>query len=479
MMGQPLVEEAQRDAIAPGVEAADRRFEVGRRPRHLADREGRLRGTDLEVDPVRRRCGAFRRAAAARRRALGERQRQLERGELVGGGVASAGERGRLDGRGPRPPRVVADQPVPGDGRRRSAQAHRQGRVVAGPGDRQQVACHGPSDRLRGGRRCRRRSRPGSRWRAPRCEPAHRSASSTPSPARGPVTERGADRSVSTSNAAATAASCAASERPVGERQQAQRPGGIRASGSPGRAMTSSSNEPVSDALGSSRRAASSSSATSGRPPDRSATRSSRLADARSPSMPSIRAASSSRSSGGSVRRSGGRGPATIAPEVGRPRVVAPDDVRLVRADDRQPLFARDPGQERDSARVAASARCRSSMTSTTGCCSPSRPSSPRTPSRVRAWRRSGAVGSAAATGTPIAARRGAEIGQQPDDLGRRRTRGDRPGRPSGGRAGPGRWPGRSGRTARRRWPARPSRAGRSSARAARASGRSPRRGSG
>ena len=114
------------------------------------------------------------------------------------------------------------------------------------------------------------------------------------------------------------------------------------------RATTRSSNEPVSELLGSSRRAARSSSATSGRPPDRSATRSSRLAEARSPWMPSISAASSSRSSGGRSSRVGGRGLGRDRGEVGQPRVVAPDDVRLERADDRQPLVARDPGQERD-----------------------------------------------------------------------------------------------------------------------------------
>ena len=43
--------------------------------------------------------------------------------------------------------RVVADQPVPGHGRRRPAQARREGRVVAGPRDRQQVARHGAPDR--------------------------------------------------------------------------------------------------------------------------------------------------------------------------------------------------------------------------------------------------------------------------------------------------------------------------------------------
>ena len=175
--------------------------------------------------------------------------------------------------------------------------------------------------------------------------------------------------------------------------------------------MTSSSNEPVSEALGNSRRAARSSSATSGRPPDRSATRSSRLADARSPSIPSMRAASSSRSSGGSVRLSGGRGPAVIAPM---------SDVhgssRPTTSGWWVPMIARRCSREiraRNviSARVAESAWCRSSMTRTTGCCSPSRPSRPRIPSSVRAWRRSGAVGPPPATGAPTSTSRGSRSG--------------------------------------------------------------------
>ena len=97
-VGQPLVEETERHAVAPGVEATDRRFEVGRRARHLADREGRFRGTHLEVDAVRggRRPSPGR---SARWRTLGERQGELERRQLVGRGVAGAGECGRLDRR--------------------------------------------------------------------------------------------------------------------------------------------------------------------------------------------------------------------------------------------------------------------------------------------------------------------------------------------------------------------------------------------
>ena len=161
------------------------------------------------------------------------------------------------------------------------------------------------------------------------------------------MTERGAGRLVSTSNAAATAASWSeVSGRSASEMSRRTRRHSCERIAR--RAITSSSNDPVSDAPGSSRRAASSSSATSGRPPDRSATRSSRLAEARSPSIPSMSAASSSRSSGGMTSRRGGRGPVTIDVEIDRPRVVTGDHVRLVRPDDGQPLIARDPREERD-----------------------------------------------------------------------------------------------------------------------------------
>ena len=50
---QPLVEQTEPDAIASGVEPADGRFEEGRRPRGPPDREGRLRGADLEIDAIR------------------------------------------------------------------------------------------------------------------------------------------------------------------------------------------------------------------------------------------------------------------------------------------------------------------------------------------------------------------------------------------------------------------------------------------
>ena len=112
--------------------------------------------------------------------------------------------------------------------------------------------------------------------------------------------------------------------------------------------MTRSSKDPVSEALGSSRRAASSSSATSGEPPDRSATSRSRLADARSPSIPSIR-----RGQLVPIERRDDEPARRLRPghdriEVRRPRVVPGDHVGLRGPDDDQALIAGDPGEEGD-----------------------------------------------------------------------------------------------------------------------------------
>ena len=99
-LGQPLVEQPEPDPVASGVEPADRRLEEGRRPRGLADREGRLRGADLEVDPVERgsRPPPRRTGAAG---AGDEGQRELEGRQLVGRRVTTAGEGGGLDRRAP------------------------------------------------------------------------------------------------------------------------------------------------------------------------------------------------------------------------------------------------------------------------------------------------------------------------------------------------------------------------------------------
>ena len=168
-------------------------------------------------------------------------------------------------------------------------------------------------------------------------------------------------------------------ERPVGKRQQAQDPAALRASGSPRRAMTSSSNEPRQrgarqlaaggqQLLGDERKAAGSfgdeeeqagrrpfalDRPRSGRPArrDRAAAASGDPAHAARP-----RSTRGRRSTG----RRGRRRRADASP------MIASRCSRAIRA------------RNVISARVAASARCRSSMTSTTGCCSPIRPSSPR-----------------------------------------------------------------------------------------------------
>ena len=161
----------------------------------------------------------------------------------------------------------------------------------------------------------------------------------------GRLTERGAGRSVTASKASATAARrTRSSARPAGARWRRTRRHSRERTAS--RPATISSSEPLSDTVGNSRRAASSSSATSGLPPERSATRSSRLAEGRSPSMPSMSAASSSRRRPGQdlafdrtgCRRQLGHGRG--------PRGVPGDDVGLVGQDDGQPLVGRDAGQE-------------------------------------------------------------------------------------------------------------------------------------
>ena len=166
-LGQSFVEQAEPDAVAPGVEPADRRFEEGRRPRRLPDRERRLRGTYLEIDAIRR----GRRPSHARARKPANRsgsdESGLERRQLVGRGVATGGERGGLDRRDPgaragRRPTASARRPPPADrrDRRRAPRGGSSGRSAAGRAPR-------PCRSTGGGRRSPRRPRRRSRWRAP------------------------------------------------------------------------------------------------------------------------------------------------------------------------------------------------------------------------------------------------------------------------------------------------------------------------
>ena len=290
------------------------------RARCAADRERRLGGTHLEADRPSPPAAARRRARAGLgggRRHRSARGRSLEGGQLVVGRVDRGGLVGRLDrgrsGRG----RVVGREPVAAPRRRAIGGRPRDGRVVARPLVRQQVAriarpiargaepasCadlgtggdvaldHEPVlERLRDGR-------PAGPRRARRRRDAGRSPSAAPA---------GGDPS---SNAAAMSASSLAVERPLRRREEAQRRGGTPATG--GRAARSRGRRASRSATrsASSREPPAAPRPRAGCRAERSATSRSRLADGRSPSIPSIRSASSSRSSGGSVEpRSGGRG---------------------------------------------------------------------------------------------------------------------------------------------------------------------------
>ena len=316
-VGHPLVEQPHLHPVAARIEQRDRRLEVGDRARRSPGRLGAPRrrapgappGRPVAAAPVGRSGGGLGPRAgpdrSGRARAPAIRARRRPR-------IATPpGPRPRSPRRGPRrrraPPASAA--PRPPDGRRAPTPAPRG-------------SASSPS-----GSRSRSTARAMSSWRNPIApswstrkpcsrpspSPAVRSASRSPLPRRGPLTDRGAGRLVSASKRAPTAR-----ELGLGERRRPPGPAGAGRVGTRGCGPTAGRRRspraiPSSDAVGSSRRAASSSSATSGLPPERSATSSRRLADARSPSMPSMRAASSPRSSPARVRRSSGRGAATTA----------------------------------------------------------------------------------------------------------------------------------------------------------------------
>ena len=176
--------------------------------------------------------------------------------------------------------------------------------------------------------------------------PAHRSASSTPSPSRGPVTERGADRVVSTSNAAATAASwsspsgrSASDSRRRTRRHSWERIGEsgddqlVERAGQRGARQFAAGGEEL---LGDERQAAG--------PFGDEEQQAGRRPFALDPLDQGRQLVAIERRQGQAFWRTRtGRD----RPQVHRPRVVASDDVGLVGADDRESLLARDPSQER------------------------------------------------------------------------------------------------------------------------------------
>ena len=143
---EPLVQQPQPDAVASSVEAADGRLEIGRCARHPADREGRFRRALLEIDEIGAGLGPAARGRH-RRWVLGERQRQLESGQLIGRSVTSGGRRRGLDGRSPGRCGVERREPVGRDGRRRPTETRRERGVIARPRDRQEIPGDGLADR--------------------------------------------------------------------------------------------------------------------------------------------------------------------------------------------------------------------------------------------------------------------------------------------------------------------------------------------
>ena len=320
----------------------------------------------MAVGALRRRPGRSGSPAVA------QRERQLERLELVGRRVACGGDvRGRDGGLAGRRWSWRRQPVLRGRraGSRRGPRRARRGGASAASGSRSRSTAArdelvAEADRAVAPRR-------GSRARCASVEPGGRGRRrGRRSPRRGPLTERGAGRIASRPRSCRDRRELrrGSSGRPAGARSRRTRRHSSERT--PSRPMTSSSSEPVSDAVGSSRRAASSSSATSGLPPDRSATRSSRLADGRSPSIAFDEPAPARR----------GRAAASVEPfrrVAARPAIAARSLAHgssrgttsgWSEHDEREPLV-RGAIRARNvtSARVAASARWRSSRTRRTG----------------------------------------------------------------------------------------------------------------
>ena len=347
-MGQPLVEEPERDAVAPLVEAADRRLEVGRRARHLAGREGRLRGTHLEVDAVR---GGRRAVAGRPRPAPGPR----------GATSASSSDASSSAAAWRSPANAAASMAADrraGAGRGRPASARRRPTAVR-PG-----SSRGPRDGGSGRSAAGRARRPPDRVvpegdgvarsrRGTRCAERLRAAGPQVGVerrrrrARGPVTERGGGPVGVDLERRGDRRQLVRAQRPVGQRQQAQDAAALR------RADREAGDDQLVEGAGQRRARQLAARGQELLGDQRQAARSFGDEEQQAGRRPFALDPLDQRGQLVAVERRqcqalGGRGPAAIAARSVVQRVVAADDVGLVGADDRQPLVARDPGQERD-----------------------------------------------------------------------------------------------------------------------------------
>jgi hypothetical protein len=155
VLAEPLVQDAERDAVAALVESSDERFDVGGGPGRPLRGERRLgrpeleRGDDVAAGALAGRGSSGGAGPAERRRRkLREEERQLEGDERVLRGVGRLGPARRVDGGGERPIRHGGLHPVPGRFTRVGDEPGRERDVEAAPDAWQEVRRGGPPDVL-------------------------------------------------------------------------------------------------------------------------------------------------------------------------------------------------------------------------------------------------------------------------------------------------------------------------------------------
>jgi hypothetical protein len=412
---QPLVEKTEPDTVRAGVQPPDRGLQIRRRPGRAPDGKGGVGCPDLQIhaiDPV---------SSATIRRPVGrERESRLQCLELVRGGVPGLGECGGRDRGHPRTPRIEGRQPVPGGRAGPVRERARERGVVACPRDRQQVLGDRLADRSMAERQlfavldeepaleCLVQAgvqvgveRPGAGART-----GHGAR-------RGPLgagLERGRDRrelpsgqwSFGEREQPHDPAALARSDRKprdhellerLGERCVGQLPPG-------GQECLRDERQPAGS-LGDEEQQA-----------GRRAFAFDTL-DQHRELVPIERR---------EVESAGRTRTVDDGREIGLPRIVAAHDIRLLRADDREPLLVRDPGKERDQGTgrgVREMEVLDDEHDRAPGAQPPEEPQHPFERSRLTPLG-GGRPGTGRQRADLIEARR--EIGQEPDDLGRRRT---------------------------------------------------------
>ena len=147
-VGEPFVQQSQPDSVPASVQSGGGGLEIRRGTRRPPDGVGGLGRPDLQLGDVDRGEIALPARARGRRDRRVDRQGELEGGQLVGGRVPVAGIRGGPDRRVTRPFRLVSVQPVASGSHRRPVQPRGQGDEMARSQHGQHVALHGSPDRF-------------------------------------------------------------------------------------------------------------------------------------------------------------------------------------------------------------------------------------------------------------------------------------------------------------------------------------------